>query len=151
MQTFQSKMADNQSQQAAKALKIQTHTSLPVQVFLFFFSLFGSKLAQNRDAQQLEQNGRGCLHTHDGLEATVVRRSAQWLHSKKVCLLPCGVCPAFTPQTSIFKGIATAPGCERTVCVVVCVLRWTGDLCWPLPGDCWDRPPFLHHHHPEDE
>lgn len=36
MQTFQSKMADSQSKQPAKALKIQTCTSLQVQVFLFF-------------------------------------------------------------------------------------------------------------------
>lgn len=94
MQTFQSKMADNQSQQPAKSAK-NTDLHISASTGIYLFSLFGSKLPHNRDAQSPQHHGRGCFHAHDGLGAQWCRGQHSCPQSKKVCSLPRGVCPVF--------------------------------------------------------
>lgn len=67
------------------------------------------KLRQNRDEEKLKQDRGRCLHTHDGLEGTVLQRLAVAPRQRA----------EFSQQsleTSIFKRIEIAPGCECVSC-----------------------------------
>lgn len=107
MQTFQSKMADNQSQQPAKSAK-NTDLHISASTGIYLFSLFGSKLPHNKDAQSPQQHGRGCLHAHDGLGGTVVPSfppKHPYLNASQSPLGVC-VCVSWSPMLCSHLGSA---------------------------------------------
>lgn len=96
MQTFQSKMADNQSQQTSQSAKnTDLHVSASTGIYLFYFPY--SDLNSHTTEMHSRPNkmaGVVCMHMM-GWRATVGQRSAQRPHSKNACSLPRGVCPDF--------------------------------------------------------